>query len=94
MPTFRNTLFHLHKQVGVYTYPPIIIIIIIITFNLKHCSLQGLLCDLGYTFQLSPPGVSPRESTQRRKAELCAKNVRKFCLNVDPTLHLGIFYMP
>ena len=27
--------------------------------------------------------ASPRESTQRRKVELWAKNVRKFCLNAD-----------
>jgi hypothetical protein len=27
--------------------------------------------------------VSPRESTHRRKVELWAKNVRKFCLNAD-----------
>jgi hypothetical protein len=27
--------------------------------------------------------VSPRESTQRRKVELCARNVREFCLNAD-----------
>ena len=27
-------------------------------FQLRRCSLQGLLCDLGQTFQLSPPGVS------------------------------------
>jgi len=29
------------------------------------------------------PRVSPRESTQRRKVELCARNVREFCLNAD-----------
>ena len=29
------------------------------------------------------PRVSPRESTQRRKVELWARNVRKFCLNAD-----------
>ena len=29
------------------------------------------------------PRVSPRESTQRRKVELWAGNVRKFCLNAD-----------
>jgi hypothetical protein len=52
-------------------------------FQLKHCSLQGLLCDLSMTFQFSPPGVSPRESTQRRKVGLWARNVREFCLNVD-----------
>jgi hypothetical protein len=27
--------------------------------------------------------ASPRESTQRRKVELWARNVQKFCLNVD-----------
>jgi len=29
------------------------------------------------------PRVSPRESTQRQKVELWARNVREFCLNVD-----------
>jgi hypothetical protein len=29
------------------------------------------------------PRVSPRESTQRQKVELWARNVRKFCLNAD-----------
>jgi len=29
------------------------------------------------------PGASPRESTQRRKVELWARNVRNFCLNAD-----------
>ena len=29
------------------------------------------------------PRVSPRDSTQRRKVELWARNVREFCLNTD-----------
>jgi hypothetical protein len=29
------------------------------------------------------PRVSPRESTQRRKVELWARNVREFCLNAN-----------
>jgi hypothetical protein len=29
------------------------------------------------------PRVSPRESTQRRKVKLWARNVREFCLNTD-----------
>ena len=29
------------------------------------------------------PRMSPRESTQRRKVELWARNVREFCLNAD-----------
>ena len=29
------------------------------------------------------PTVSPRESSQRRKVELWARNVREFCLNAD-----------
>jgi len=35
-----------------------------------------------FRHQASPP-VSPRESTQRRKVELWARNVREFCLNAD-----------
>jgi len=34
------------------------------------------------------PRLSPCESTQRRKVELWARNVREFCLNAD------FFYMP
>jgi hypothetical protein len=29
------------------------------------------------------PRMSPRESTQRRKVDLWARNVREFCLNAD-----------
>jgi hypothetical protein len=29
------------------------------------------------------PRLSPRDSTQRRKVELLARNVREFCLNAD-----------
>ena len=35
---------------------------------ITHCSLQGLLCDLGQTFQLSPPGVSTRVTTREHPA--------------------------
>jgi len=55
-------------------------------FQLKHCSFQGLLCDLGYTFQLSPPGVSTRVTTRVTTREHPAAEggtVRKFCLNAD-----------
>jgi len=31
-----------------------------------------------------PHQASPRKSTQRRKVELRARNVREFCLNADP----------
>jgi hypothetical protein len=44
------------------------ILYVIIIFQLTHCSLQGLLCDLGYTFQLSPPGVSTRVTTRELPA--------------------------
>ena len=37
-------------------------------FQLTHCSLQSLLCDLGQTFQLSPPGVSTRVTTREHPA--------------------------
>jgi hypothetical protein len=41
---------------------------IIYYFQLTHCSLQGLLYDLGETFQLSPPGVSTRVTTRQHLA--------------------------
>jgi hypothetical protein len=37
-------------------------------FHLTHCSFQGLLCDLGSMFQLSPPDVSTRVTTQEHPA--------------------------
>jgi hypothetical protein len=37
-------------------------------FQLTHCSLQGLSCDLGWTFQLSPPGVATSVTTREHPA--------------------------
>jgi len=37
-------------------------------FQFTHCSLQGLLCDLGWMFQISPPGVSTRVTTREHPA--------------------------
>ena len=34
---------------------------LLLLFSTTHCSLQGLLCNMGQTFQLQPPGVSTRE---------------------------------
>jgi hypothetical protein len=80
------------RHVAFHSVPFIIIIIIItiiiiIIFNLTHYSLQGLLFAIWvrrskFRHQASPR-VSPRERTQRRKVELWARNVRKFCLNAD-----------
>ena len=39
----------------------------------------------------APPRVSPRDSTQRRKVELWARNVREFCLNAD--LHVTFIWI-
>jgi hypothetical protein len=64
----------------------IIIIIIIITFNLgtaafkAYCAIWIRRSD--FLHQASPR-VSPRESTQRQKVELWARNVLEFCLNTD-----------
>jgi hypothetical protein len=55
-------------------------------FQLMHCSLKAHCAiwvrSSNFRHQASPR-VSPRESTQRRKVELWARNVRKFCLNAD-----------
>jgi len=41
------------------------------------------------------PRPSPRESIQRRKVELWARNIRQISAKMPiSTLHLGIFYMP
>jgi len=40
------------------------------------------------------PRVSPRESTQRRKVELWARNVKKFWLNADFHVTFKDFYTP
>jgi hypothetical protein len=49
-------------------------------FQLKHCSLLRLIVPSGLDVQnlrhQASPRVSPRESTQRRKVELWARNVR------------------
>jgi len=60
--------------------------IIIIIFNLRTAAFKAY-CAIwvrrsNFRHQASPR-VSPRESTQRRKVELWARNVRKFCLNFD-----------
>ena len=64
----------------------IIIIIIIIIFKLRTAAFKAycviwVRCS-NFRYQASPH-VSPRESTQRRKVELWARNVRKFCLNAE-----------
>ena len=67
-------------------YGDIIIIIIIIIFNLRTAAFRAY-CAIwvrhsNFRHQASPR-VSPRESTQRRKVELWARNVREFCLNAN-----------
>jgi len=53
----------------------------IIIFNFKaYCTIWVRRSN--FCHQASPR-VSPRESTQRRKVELWARNVREFCLNCD-----------
>ena len=67
----------------------IIIIAAIINIYLYYYALQPLkaYCAIwvrrsNFRHQASPR-VSPRESSQRRKVELWARNVREFCLNAD-----------
>jgi hypothetical protein len=55
-------------------------------FNLRTAAFKAycaiwVICS-NFRHQASPC-VSPRERTQRRKVELWARNVRKFCLNAD-----------
>jgi len=55
-------------------------------YTITRCSLKAY-CAIwvrrsNFRHQASPR-VSPRESTQQRKVELWARNVREFCLNAD-----------
>jgi len=65
-----------------------LLVFIIIIFNLRtaafKCYCAILVRRSNFRHQASPH-VSPRESTQRRKVELWARNVREFCLNADST---------
>jgi hypothetical protein len=87
-----GTVYRSHLQGSSWTVWPlkirsiIIIIIIIIIFNLRTAAFKAY-CAIwvrrsNFHHQASP-SMSPRESTQRRKVELWARNVREFCLNVD-----------
>jgi len=67
-------------------YRVFIYFIFIIIFNLRTAAFKAY-CAIwvrrsNFRHQASPR-VSPRESTQRRKVELWARNVREFCLNAD-----------
>ena len=51
MPTFRNTLFHLHRQVGMkYTYPPM--------------KMEQIECSETSAYKIQTPGNYPEESIQ------------------------------
>ena len=69
----RNCYFH-HQAIDLFVY------------TTTHCSLKAYFAiwvrRSNFRHQASPH-VSPRESTQRRKVELWARNVREFCLNAD-----------
>ena len=55
-------------------------------YTTTHCSLKtycAILVRRSYFRHQASPRVSPRESTQRRKVELWARNVREFCLNAE-----------
>ena len=67
-------------------YIIIIIIIIIIIFNLRTAAFKAYsaIWFRLYNFRhQASPRVTPRESTQRRKVDLWARNIRKVYLNAD-----------
>jgi hypothetical protein len=59
-----------------------IIIIIIVIFNLRTAAFKAY-CAIWVRRSNFRHQASPRESTQRRKVELWARNVREFCLYAD-----------
>jgi hypothetical protein len=64
----------------------IIVIIIIIIFNLRTAAFKAYCAIWVRRFNFrhqASSRVSQRESTQRRKVELWARNVQEICLNAD-----------
>ena len=51
-------------------------------YTTTHCSLKAY-CAILVRHSNFRHQASPHESTQRRKMELWARNVREFCLNAD-----------
>src|SRR5215475_13055817 len=77
--------------------------LLIIIFQLRTAAFKAY-CAIwvrrsNFRHQASPR-MSPRESTQRRKVELWARNVREFCLNAElhvtfrDLLHVVKLYFP
>jgi len=62
------------------------LLVVFIIFNLRTAAFKAYCAiwvrHANFRHQASPR-VSPHESTQRRKVELWARNIRKFCLNAD-----------
>jgi hypothetical protein len=88
--TVRDHLPHPQKATGK-------VMLYIIIFNLRTAAFKAYCAIWVRCFNFrhqASPRVLPRESTQRRKVELWARNVREFCLNAGLHLHLEIFYMP
>jgi hypothetical protein len=64
-----------------------LIYLFILLFSTTHCSLQGLLCDMGWTFQHSPPGVSTCVTTREHPAAEDG-TVGEMCPGILPKCHV------
>ena len=62
MPTFRNTLFHVHRRIGVtdcrfYTFPPM--------------KMEQTECSETSAYTIQTPGNYPEESIQQNRRLFC-----------------------
>jgi len=64
--------------------------VIMFIFNLRTAAFK-VYCAIWVRCSNFRHQASPRESTQRQKVELWARNVQKFCLNAD--LHITFRYL-
>jgi len=77
---------YIHFKMGLYACEISLSKSFIIIFNLRtaafkaYCAIWIRRSSLRHQ---ASPRVSPHESSQRRKAELWARNFRKFCLNAE-----------
>ena len=57
MPTFRNNLFHLHRQVGACTYLPM--------------KMEQTECSETSAYKFQTPGIHPKENIQQEVKLFC-----------------------
>jgi hypothetical protein len=82
LQAINGSYITVHFTVPCFTITAGVCIIFIIISNLRTVAFKAY-CAIGVRRSNFRHQASPRVSTQLRKVELWARNVREFCLNAD-----------